>query len=79
MPLPQALNPVPRPRPGAAGPCLGLSPEAFYAANQPIPEACFPGGKWANMMAVAPYMGGVGQGNGAGARAGLGGDHRINA
>lgn len=40
-----------------AGPCLGLSPEAFYAANQPIPEACFPGGKWANMMAVAPYMG----------------------
>ena len=34
----------------------GLSPEAFYNAHMPIPQACFPNGL-ANINAVAPYMG----------------------
>jgi hypothetical protein len=30
-------------RPSAAGPCAGVASEAFYLANQPVPESCFPG------------------------------------
>ncbi len=25
------------------GPCFGVSPESFTAANEPIPSSCFPG------------------------------------
>lgn len=40
-----------------AGPCANLSPDSFTAANQPVPEQCFPGGAYVNLGATVPAMG----------------------
>jgi len=46
----KAFGPVP-------GVCSGLTKEAMYNANKPLPKACFPKGRWRNVNAVAPMQG----------------------